>query len=299
MKDVIPVGDDRCRFDSSALEQEIQNMIEKKLGSKTCTMSQVSVMSKTAKPTFVVAKKALHADGPPTVFRSYKGVGVRSSKCPIWEAARATSAAPSYFKEMYIRTPPPGLNYVDGGLGHNNPSQVAQNEARLLWPTIRHFGIVSIGTGRHVGVQVVDPAKPIDDVETQRSVFKRMMSWLPRFEDIVPQWKTVKNFPPGVLALIKMAHALTSLVTDSENVHQELQRASRDPDAEKRFPYFRFNVQREVGDIGLADVEKQEKMTADTISYLEEDETKELKGKCVEFLSTPPKAFRTIISLNV
>lgn len=36
----------------------------------------------------------------------------------IWEAARATSAAPHYFDAMLID----GISFVDGGLGYNNPA---------------------------------------------------------------------------------------------------------------------------------------------------------------------------------
>lgn len=36
----------------------------------------------------------------------------------IWQAARATSAAPHYFDSVKID----GVSYVDGGLGYNNPS---------------------------------------------------------------------------------------------------------------------------------------------------------------------------------
>ncbi|KEQ74516.1 FabD/lysophospholipase-like protein [Aureobasidium namibiae CBS 147.97] len=43
---------------------------------------------------------------------------------PIWKIARATSAAPSYFKSMKVD----GLRLMDGGLLANNPSQLARNE---------------------------------------------------------------------------------------------------------------------------------------------------------------------------
>lgn len=58
----------------------------------------------------------------PVVFRSYKNP-MESSALPsirIWEAARATSAAPTYFPPMKL-----GDNneysFVDGGLQANNP----------------------------------------------------------------------------------------------------------------------------------------------------------------------------------
>ncbi|KAI6817961.1 hypothetical protein KC340_g7533 [Hortaea werneckii] len=46
----------------------------------------------------------------------------------IWEAARATSAAPHYFKEINIQ----GYQYMDGGLVENNPSCEAWREASAM-----------------------------------------------------------------------------------------------------------------------------------------------------------------------
>ena len=64
----------------------------------------------------------------------------------IWEAARATGAAPTYFKP-YRK----GKHvWVDGGLYMNNPSLVAYRRARELWPG-ESYEIVNIGTGRDEG----------------------------------------------------------------------------------------------------------------------------------------------------
>jgi predicted acylesterase/phospholipase RssA len=303
LENCIPVGDDRCRFDSEDLTKVIQDMVKKKLGTEGCLMSEIPPRPYPVARTFVVAKKALHADGPPTIFRSYKGDGIRPSKCAIWKAARATSAAPQYFKEMFVEVPAPGMSYVDGGLGHNNPSQVALDEARRIWPTIRHFGILSIGTGRQKGVEAVQ-GQSMEDVETQRFIFDKIRSVLPSVESIVPQWKTVKNFPPGVLAVIKMTHALTSLATDSENVHQQLQLSSHDQHAEKQFPYFRFNAGRDVGDIGLSDVEplSRDRLAASAHNYLLECETETRRRRCVDFLVNPPcvqRKFRFVLSVTI
>jgi predicted acylesterase/phospholipase RssA len=243
-------------------------------------------------PTFVVAKMALHTDGPPTVFRSYSGEGIRPSKCGIWQAARATSAAPSLFKEMYIDNPRPGIKYVDGGLGHNNPSELALVEAARIWPTSQRFCLLSIGTGRQRAVNIIDGSKVNDDVDTQRSLFEHVKSYVPHIVSFVPGWKTAKNFPPGVLALIKMANAMSALVTNSEQVHQRLQRTSRTTDADKQFPYFRFNVERDVGDIGLEDWKKAEEMAAHTAVYMEEQETEEKRIMCVKCLIEPPAFIR-------
>ena len=66
---------------------------------------------------------------------------------PIWEVARATSAAPGYFKEVTIGE----LIYVDGGFGANNPC------LEIFWE-VRNLNnydeqcincVVTIGTGKN------------------------------------------------------------------------------------------------------------------------------------------------------
>src|SRR5579859_253828 len=161
----IPLGDDRCRFDHNVLGAAIKAIVKDRRGSEDCGMSPVFDGRYHICPTFVVAKTALNVDGPPTVFRSYFGEGIRPSKCAIWQAARATSAAPSFFKEMYIDNPSPGVNYVDGGLGHNNPSQVALDEAGRIWRTSKYFCLVSIGTGRQRASRIIDTSKPKNNIE--------------------------------------------------------------------------------------------------------------------------------------
>ena len=285
----IPVGDDRCRFDHNILEAAIKAIIKDRLNSEDISMSGLSVSAYGVCPTFVVAKKAVHVDGPPTVFRSYAGDGIRPSRCAIWQAARATSAAPSFFKEMYIDNPLPGVNYVDGGLGQNNPSQVGLDEAARIWRTSKYFCLVSIGTGRQRASRIIDTSKPKNNIEDQHSLFEHVKSFVPNIVLLVPGWKTAKNFPPGVFALIQMASALSSMVTNSEDVHQRLQRTSRAIDVDKQFPYFRFNVERDVGDIGLEEWKREEDLAANTMSYLEEQEAEERKKMCVNCLINPPR----------
>jgi len=92
--------------------------------------------------------------GLPYLFRSYpvqsRSNGVYSpinssreaDNIPIWQVARATSAAPTYFKPMRIR----GKDYIDGGLLNNNPSLE-------IWDEVRRVNgqpiklLVSLGTG--------------------------------------------------------------------------------------------------------------------------------------------------------
>ncbi|KAL8687035.1 MAG: hypothetical protein Q9224_005271, partial [Gallowayella concinna] len=65
----------------------------------------------------------------------------------IWEAARATSAAPTYFKSF--RSARNHRGYLDGALYHNNPVRVADMERRLIWPETEDSPpdlLLSIGT---------------------------------------------------------------------------------------------------------------------------------------------------------
>ncbi|KAI8945925.1 hypothetical protein F4801DRAFT_97997 [Xylaria longipes] len=84
-----------------------------------------------------------------TLFRTYVTEATRKSVAPndclIWEAARATSAASTFFDPMKIGQ----QSYVDGATGFNNPVETVVEEARAIWPDAlsRIESIVSIGTG--------------------------------------------------------------------------------------------------------------------------------------------------------
>lgn len=67
------------------------------------------------------------------------------------DAARASSAAPTYFEPAFISPlPENGRRYclVDGGVFANNPAMCAYVEARKIFPKAARYVIVSIGTGR-------------------------------------------------------------------------------------------------------------------------------------------------------
>lgn len=69
-------------------------------------------------------KKRPNNSGP-IYLRSYASKEIVLSQIKIWEAARATSAAPTYFDPMKVvdTSTPAKLKYelMDGGLGANNP----------------------------------------------------------------------------------------------------------------------------------------------------------------------------------
>lgn len=70
---------------------------------------------------------------------------ILSSECKIWEACRATSAAPSFFDPITIGQA--NQKFIDGAAaGYNNPVRVVHQEAKHVWPD-REFFLISIGTG--------------------------------------------------------------------------------------------------------------------------------------------------------
>ena len=105
---IIPVDDDRCRFDYNLLEAETKEMVEERLGDKDHIMSAEPKPPKQPKQchTFVVAQMTGNVTAPPIILRSYNAEGVLRSKCAIWEAARATSAAPTLPRSTGSRTRP-------------------------------------------------------------------------------------------------------------------------------------------------------------------------------------------------
>ena len=94
------------------------------------------------------AADVTHPSGP-TLFRSYDVAKNNEFNCCIWEACRATSAAPTFFKRIEIGNPGSKVEYLDGGLGCNNPiKEVVAEAARVFGENAQVACVVSIGTGK-------------------------------------------------------------------------------------------------------------------------------------------------------
>lgn len=105
----------------------------------------------------------------PWFFRSDRARQDPEYDFPLWEVARATSAAPTYLAPAQIQRG--GLRpwmLIDGGVYANNPALCAYAEVRQLEPDAEIL-LVSLGTGRHARAIHYRPgllgwAKPILDV---------------------------------------------------------------------------------------------------------------------------------------
>ena len=83
--------------------------------------------------------------------RSYSHPEAEYPNCKIWEAARATSAAPFYFPMAKIE----GDDFIDGGLVYNNPAMQVWVEAKDIFGEQPLNSVISLGTG----VATVKPKK--------------------------------------------------------------------------------------------------------------------------------------------
>lgn len=107
----------------------------------------------------------------PVLLRTYQSRHEVHLDCKIWEAARATSAAPNFFKHIEIGR---GQPFVDGGLGCNNPSRLVLDEAKSLFGARQIGCLVSIGTGQAETISIkpglFQRISPGDIIDTLKAI---------------------------------------------------------------------------------------------------------------------------------
>lgn len=137
------------KFSSTPLEDCIKSTIWSKQLSEDALLKN---QDGDACRVFVCATRA--EDHSLAILRSYKTRrhDPLFNICKIWEAARATSAASTFFEPIEIG--PSRQNFVDGALtAKNNPIRSANTESRDIWPGEDRL-ILSIGTGAAPGQAV-------------------------------------------------------------------------------------------------------------------------------------------------
>lgn len=83
----------------------------------------------------------------PFFFKSKKARESADDDFLMWQAARATSAAPSYFEPVQIMANGKVLSLVDGGLVANTPAMCAYAELLRWHPGETNVLVLSLGTG--------------------------------------------------------------------------------------------------------------------------------------------------------
>jgi hypothetical protein len=159
--------------------------------------------------------------------------------CTIWQAARATSAAPTFFKPLPLGQPPNVTNWIDAGMKFNNPSKALLGEAGMIWgddygqmnPNEVLSLFLSLGTGFPAVVRL--------DAQTLKDRISKQFQ--------VP---------------LKAVEVLKSIATDTETPHTGL---VRELSSEL---YHRFNVEQGLQEVELFEYEKLEGIQVDTENYL-------------------------------
>jgi predicted acylesterase/phospholipase RssA len=148
-----PPNNPKAAFDEKILEEEIKNIVATAVDGGQSPSMQLRDVRPDLCPTFVLAT-SLRAGGAVRM-RSFRTRYADPFPACIWQVARATSAAPTYFLPITIDD----VEYGDGGMGWNNPAKEAIAEARDIWPD-RPIGIlISIGTGLEEALQLNDASK--------------------------------------------------------------------------------------------------------------------------------------------
>lgn len=179
-----------------------------------------------------------------SLIRSYEAFGQAPTPCTIVEAARATTAAPTFFKRAVITVQGVNRTYMDGGLAQNNPCDVVLQEASRLFPGRKLACVVSLGTGK-----------------------------LPTIH--IPKRGFIQRLIP-----VEVARAMAGIATDTEQTHQDLQRRFKSrPDV-----YFRFNVDEGMQGVRLDEWDKLDEVASHTEKYLDSEDVRPKLERVVKSL---------------
>jgi Patatin-like phospholipase len=249
-----------AQFDHHALEQILKQIIAE---SPLQLDPDAPLADQERCKTFVVGIRT-RAGGAAVRMRSYGISTADAFSARIWETARATTAAPTFFEPIMIN----GVTYGDGGTGWNNPTAEAIAEAYKIWPTRPIGCLLSIGTGLEKSIQL----NYTEDASSE-GVAKRLLQALA---------------PMGSFHIEVAKYCVASL-TSCEKIHRDVSEQFRDR-VVAHVNYFRLDVPQGLSDIGLEEYKKVGDIIALTASYMEHGEMEERKKTVAKILLNPQLA---------
>ncbi|XP_018574389.1 calcium-independent phospholipase A2-gamma-like [Anoplophora glabripennis] len=216
---------------------------EKKLKEHLGTFSLIGTARNSSCPKLCAVSAVVNRERVSAfVFRNYalpwkfQSQYLGNSDCEVWQAARASAAAPTYFEEFKLGN----LLHQDGGILVNNPTAIALHEVKLIWPNTPIQCVMSFGTGRTVP-SPVEFSKQLEKEDNASS----STSWANKFYKILDS------------------------ATDTEGVHTMLN------DLLPGDVYYRFNPYlTEMLSMVETDSQKLEQLRRDAIMYLRRNEDK-------------------------
>ncbi|KAM0283970.1 hypothetical protein ACHAO9_009499 [Fusarium lateritium] len=125
---------------------------------ESCPHDDMHFRGESSTKTVVLAITKDNVDALPTLFKTYD-TSTSLDGCTIWQVARATSAATTFFKP--IRVGRDDIEFIDAGFGYNNPCEVLIAEAQAQFPNRKKMQVLSIGTGLGDVVSIGDTRKSI------------------------------------------------------------------------------------------------------------------------------------------
>lgn len=179
----------------------------------------------------------------PRLFRSYEVRSNQEYNATIWEAARATSAATRVFKRIEIGAAP-REEFIDSGLGCNNPTKLVLREAQSLFD-----GSGSGGRDRAIAIACI---VSIGAGHPKTISFRR---------------------PEGMQRLFptELIRTLLRISTDCEAVSEDFEAhfgSVQEESSGGARRYFRFNVQQGLQDVSLAEWTRLGEVKTHTLQYL-------------------------------
>ena len=232
-------------FKASTLETKIKDLVkEKNLGDY---MLDESTDMRRAKA-FVCAMPAKNM-AHPRCFRTYQVRENPSPNCFIWEASRATTAAPIIFKRISIAEKGRAKEeFIDGGIRCNNPvNQVIEEAQRLFGDDSTMRCLINIGTG-HPGI--IGLSEPDS------------------FQKVLPT---------------KMIGVLKRVATDCESIAEDVAKRFKN----HADYFFRYSVTHGVGSISLEEWKSIAEIETHTNAYLQQVQISSSIDKVVNILCRP------------
>lgn len=196
---------------------------------------------------FVCAHRAVHI-GQPARFRSYRARQNNEDNCKIWEAIRATTACPTLFDRISIGNGILKQEFIDAGMGYNNPVKELLHEAQNMHPQIgitaaRQIDcIISIGTGKRTTLRY------------EVDLHQQKRAW----------WRKMK---PG--RGDRFSQFMKDLLHDCESVHQDMARGCTLLEKDSDYGvYFRLNVEQGLQEISEMETKDLGNVIAHTKAYV-------------------------------
>ncbi|KAF5984859.1 calcium-independent phospholipase [Fusarium bulbicola] len=144
-------------FDGDKLKDAVRRTVEENLlpsdsavlRQSGCTVEDLTLITDMKSATYSFVCAVPKYEEKVKRIRSYEPLDQRTNapaeRFKIWEAARATSAAPMYFPHIEAG----GVSYFDGGLESNNPVIEVIEEAKQEFPDDKISTVISVGTGAY------------------------------------------------------------------------------------------------------------------------------------------------------